>query len=66
MATVITCDKCNKQITTPIRVEFNDGEHPHNGSLMTIIKDLCRVCAQNSELELRVDKEWDVFEKAPS
>lgn len=47
MATVITttCDLCDKKIDpNPIRVEFLDGEHPHNGSRMYKTVDCCFEC----------------------
>ena len=55
--TKITCDVCNRQVSTPIKVEFRDGEHPHNGSTMRTRIDLCEVCTKKipdlrSEFEL--------------
>jgi hypothetical protein len=44
MATKITCDICEKEITKAVQVEFNDGEHPHNGSRMTKNADVCLDC----------------------
>ena len=63
MATLITCDICNREIQRDkLIVEFDNGEHPHNGSKMTISKDLCLNCASTiSKLNngLRINLEFD-------
>lgn len=59
-----TCDLCNTEIKAyPIRVEFRDGEHPHNGSTMYKTVDLCQECATSID-GLKCHEEWDDFKKS--
>lgn len=55
--TTITCDLCDSKINgSPIRVELNDGEHPHSKSRMTKTVDCCVRCAvQIPELESKAE-----------
>lgn len=42
---IVTCDICGNTIKAgEIRVEVRDGEHPHSGSTMTKIIDVCHEC----------------------
>jgi len=63
--TKITCDKCKKQINSPIVVDFRDGEHPHNGSICHKSMDLCEDCARIRKGDYKYrfvcDMEWDAF-----
>ena len=40
------CDLCgeDRYQSDMGKVEFNDGEHPHNGSTMTTVADVCVEC----------------------
>lgn len=62
MATKITCDICEKLVKfeeDKVRVEFDDGEHPHSGSTMSITKDVCFKCLVKIKgLDIRVREEW--------
>lgn len=64
MATTITCDKCGVSIRQAIKVEFDDGEHPHCGSRMTKMVDLCVNCAIGPGVKLTSYCEWDDFKNS--
>lgn len=51
--TTVTCDLCGRLIESgdPIRVEVRDGDHPHNGSVMTKTIDCCPRCIRKIKLE---------------
>lgn len=44
--TTVTCGVCERKINTPfIKVSLLDGRHPHNGSTMRKLADVCINCA---------------------
>lgn len=55
--TTITCDICKKIISNPIKIELADGEHPHNGSTIYKIFDICVDCIWkiSSKYDLRCE-----------
>lgn len=44
MATKLFCDVCDNEVLEVIQVQVKDGEHPHNGSTMYKIVDICWSC----------------------
>ena len=60
-----TCDKCNQTIVLDvIKIEVNDGVHPHNGDEMTCVLDFCGRCAaklSNEDKPFRVHREMGGF-----
>lgn len=56
----ITCDICEQEIdikSEALRIEVGDGVHPHNGSGMTRVIDVCARCAARIT-DLRSNKEF--------
>jgi len=56
--TTITCDLCDQIVTWVVKVEFWNGDHPHNGSQMYKTADVCKKCIKRLP-RIKITEEFD-------